>query len=469
MKTLRWFTKWFTGNPIRHSPTRPTVRLRLEQLEGRLVPNTYTWSPLSGDSNWSWTNGNAWVNNVGPGNAPYLARRGTVPTDTDDVMFGGDLSSQLGTNGVSCTIPAGSTIAVHSVQMEDNFTGALNLGVGTTFATTTDFREHGALNLLGGNAIDCGASFYINGAVTAQDNGLDVGSGGAGSELGSANGFFLSTTENFQASVTAQAAPHPGPGAVAVSLVMNGPIDMGGNSTIYGGSQLNVAAPAPIPGTTAFTPSGSLTLHGNVETDVTSVVNVNAGALLTLAQQDVADGFDVKGTLNLYGGSGIANAGAQDVSLDGGFLNVWGDSGITGNLLNDNGGTINFADTLGAPPGGPAPLTHALAIVGNYQQVSSVNLEGATYGTLNIGIQGGLNDFLAVGLNAVLGGNLNVAVEAAAPLPAHPPYAWGILTAGLGVEGNWGGGPAAMQLPPGFAGDNIVVPGPGPFTIVTVA
>ncbi len=172
----------------------------------------------------------------------------------------------------------------------------------------------------------------------------------------------------------------------------------------------------------------------------------------------------------VFGAAIVANAGTtgEALKLDGGTLNLLDGPGaaVTGDLHNDNGGTIDFPDTFAVPPGAPLPPAGGFFVGGSYWQTTDPTLSGATYGTLTLGLQGGVPDVMNVGGFATLGGNLNVIAEA--PIPPPGVGDWVILTAGTGAAGNFGSDPAtAVNLPPGRF-ETVGFPGPGPMEVVTI-
>jgi hypothetical protein len=482
MKTLRWFTRLLASKTGRRPAARPPVRPLLETLEDRTVCNTYTWAPLATAANLHWDNGANWVDNTGIGDFNDPSRRGTVPTSSDTAAFGNISETGLNT-AQDCYIPPDTAVQIHAVQMDDGYTNALFVGFApdvsglggasitgyinpydSTFEPVSDFREHGGLNLYG-SFIDCGGSFHIYGAVFATDSG-STASGGLGSSIEADDGFYLTSPEGGLASILAFGSrPVFSTTPAPVALTMIGAIDNGGDITVG----------QPLPGDLRAL-SSEIDIVGDVTSTLPSHFTAFAGGTFGMFLNTEGDGFTVQGALDLYtgpyAGTGgtIANAGTQDVKLDGGVLTVRGGladaATITGNLYNNNGGTVRFADYLD----GGATAVQTLAILGTYKQITDPTEPSAVYGTLDIALQGGASDLVTVGGGtgggtATLGGNLHIANTGVAPLPGGG-YVWDILTATGGIVGNFGiGSESVVDLGP-LANEAVVA---GPPDVVTVS
>jgi hypothetical protein len=498
--TLRhWLTKLF-GSGTRKIARRPAVRRvrpQLEGLEDRVVCNVYTWVPLGPGS----PNGNDYGNPLNwRSNDEAFNPTGHVPYEDSDIAeFGGPVAAAFGSTGAPCFVapatwtdndlplppppPPGtpppppptvtkSVFTLSRIEMDDDYTGTVTLGTAAgvgAIVTLQEFRQTSTLVLNPGSSIDSEGAFNIYGKVYGFNDGI------GGASLKADGGFNINHDEdNNGAKIFAVETAAPPAGVV--SLSMTGSVNLAG-----GTSQPSINVGAAVADAVTAAGPGSLKITGNITTDGESIINVFAGSVLTPLKANSADAFTEQGVLNLhgggtyvpggpvFGGATVANAGTtgEALKLDGGTLNLLDGPGaaVTGDLHNDNGGTINFPDTFAVPAGAPLPAAGAFFVGGSYWQTTDPTLSGATYGTLNLGLQFGVPDVLTVGGFATLGGNLNVIAETPLPPPGTVVYA--IVVAGIGSAGNFGGAPAAMNLPPGFA--EAIVGGPGPLSTVIVS
>jgi autotransporter-associated beta strand protein len=285
----RWLNERFrTGRRGRRSNggRNPGHRLKLEVLEDRLAPATFTWTGAGGTANWS--DGNNWLDDQGRPNAP---------PNGSDLVFPASASQLSSTNnnqgfGISTLtihgsgyIFNGSDMTVNGEIIADNSTGTNTVNINLSFSSREDVTVSGSqasLNLAGVLGGDQGLRKFGTGTLmlsgaNAYQGVTDVESGTL--QLGAADA--IPSTSSVQIVVgTLDLNDH---NDTIGSLLGGGVVTLGSNpnttlttgvdntSTQYGGR---------ISGSGALTKSGTGTfILANRNNSYTGATNVNSGVL----------------------------------------------------------------------------------------------------------------------------------------------------------------------------------------------
>lgn len=140
----------FLGNrKSRKQAIRPSFRPRLEVLEDRVTPATYTWN---GSVSTAWNNGSNWSAGC-PANGPLV---------TDSVQF---------TSGNKpCSINLGANGSCNNFTITSGYTGTVTLA-----NSGWSFAVNGNMSITGGATIqDNGTSFSVGGTLTLAASGLNT-------------------------------------------------------------------------------------------------------------------------------------------------------------------------------------------------------------------------------------------------------------------------------------------------------
>jgi hypothetical protein len=144
----RLFNKFFPHVEKSESRRREDryVRPQLEELEGRIVPDAYTWAPQPGSTDY--TNKLNWFDNTNPA---HIA----VPGSTDTAFIGG-----------TCVLNSTTQQAVAGLTVGGTFSLASKLSVTTLNSPGTfNINPNGELNVLA--SADFGGGGTVNGRIDA--------------------------------------------------------------------------------------------------------------------------------------------------------------------------------------------------------------------------------------------------------------------------------------------------------------
>ncbi len=292
MAPFSWF-RWlrslcnFRGKTYR----KPKRSLKLEYLETRLAPATYTWSGLGGNT--SWSNPNNWVNHVAP----------TTTTSADSLVFNNTPAAALRTTN--------NNIAT--------------IDVGSITISGTGYTLNGSQLTLG-NTISGGGT--LNLAALAATLGLNVKLGGSNAN---AKDYFSAGSGD---TLTMTNAAHLAGAAELISNGVGTVVFTADNSTTFNGPIDILAGVLSITNANALG-NASATNTVTVETNATLQVN-NSGGTITSA---------IKQTL-LVNGVGSTNNGAL-LYLNGGANN---DATWSGAITLDSNTTFGATSFVGNIP-----------------------------------------------------------------------------------------------------------------------
>lgn len=349
------------------------ARPRLEVLEGRIVPDAYTWAPVGASTDY--TDRFNWYDNTNP---PNIAVPGSG--DTADIPSGSPL----------CALSSTTAYTVAGLTVEGGFSLGSKLSVTTmTTSGTFDLPTGGELDVLG--SADFGGGGTLQGQVDAQGSSVTFD---PTTSMVLGNGVQLtgSGVFNIYGPVTCNAALSQN---TTMVLDSNGSTTVGallgsGSLTESGEFDWNGGA-ISLPGGTSFIASADLKLDTS-ESKVlyTTLTNQCNGSTLggDGALNIVSGTFDNLGnpncivTLpNIYtfnGGSFINDAD--------GFFDEEGDTLVTGNFVNN--GTILGGGTLTLTAGqldGTLMLDGGTVIVAGSMTSPTGVVMGPGSGTLDIG------------------------------------------------------------------------------------
>jgi large repetitive protein len=335
-------------------------RLRLELLENRLAPATFTWSGASGlNNNWS-TPGN-WVGNAAPsGSAATL----------DNLVFPGGVSLLNSNNNL---LPIGTTLPTfNSITISGNnynisglplILGSANAtGSGTLTVPAGAFGDVIALNVgLGGAAgakqfftVNAGATVTITGKLSGSTGSTLTKEGSGTLILSGDNSAFTGPValDNTAGTLEITTATALGSGSSATAV--------GNNSTLAISNVTGIIAENLIlngPGASGnqgalLNLSGNNTLSGNIELDSDAYFGATAGVLdITGSISDTGSGHNVtkvgQGTVSFdaadtYRGSTTINNGILRIE-NGLALGAADGTTATGTVVNT---TTNGSGTL---------------------------------------------------------------------------------------------------------------------------
>jgi hypothetical protein len=148
--------RFFLNKLFRSQPTkRRLTKLRIEQLEDRVVPATITWNNVVGSGDWDV--GSNWIGGATPGT--------------------GDNAVIDTTSAATITIQSGDAIQVQSVTTSSDDT--LEIDSGVLIVTASNSILSGPLSMNGGEleASGSGVTFAANGATSVPGASLDAEDG----------------------------------------------------------------------------------------------------------------------------------------------------------------------------------------------------------------------------------------------------------------------------------------------------
>jgi autotransporter-associated beta strand protein len=361
---------------------RNNRQLKLELLEDRCVPTTFTWTGQGGNSQWS--NGGNWD------------QGGNVPQNGDSIVFAAPTPQQVSVNdsvgsiqdltfhtsGYDVQLTFGGSMSINGQITADNPSGSNTVEANLTFPSSQNLPV---------TVTNAGATLELSGTLNSEATGLMKT--GAGTLLLSGDSLYAGATMCNAGTVEAGVANRCIPTTSAVNLAAGAVFDLNGNdvtcgsltgasgcSVTLGSATLTLGADNS---STTFSGgisgSGSLTKIGSGTLTLTGA-NTYGGQTMDMAGTLLVDGSIANSSIQVMGGATLGGAGSTNaITVMQGTLQP-GDT--AGGTLTANGNvTLMPQTTFSVVLGGIGP--------GRFSQLSgtgTINLGGAA---LQIATAGG--------------------------------------------------------------------------------